>query len=141
VGRSVDFIAAIDVIERVADPSRLLTPLKPNGVLFLTTGNARPFRYRLPNGATPAARTFALNSSSTCLGLSLATDIWRPAGFSAAWQSSEELNSSRTWGNSEASLVCGDFRIAAGFADCCGRLKMSCDNRVDCSPFGRRPCP
>ena len=44
-------ITAIEVLEHVVDPVDALRQiarlLKPGGVLFLTTGNARPFRNRL----------------------------------------------------------------------------------------------
>lgn len=46
-----DFISAVEVIEHVSDPVALLATirslLKPGGVLFLTTGNARPWRGNL----------------------------------------------------------------------------------------------
>lgn len=50
-GASYDVITAIEVIEHSVDPvgdlRRLRALLRPGGVLFLTTGNARPFRGRL----------------------------------------------------------------------------------------------
>jgi SAM-dependent methyltransferase len=46
-----DVITAIEVLEHVVDPVDVLRQiarlLKPGGVLFLTTGNARPYRNRL----------------------------------------------------------------------------------------------
>lgn len=50
-----DLITAIEVLEHVSDPVEILTLLrrllKPSGTLFLTTGNARPFRDRLTSWA------------------------------------------------------------------------------------------
>jgi 2-polyprenyl-3-methyl-5-hydroxy-6-metoxy-1,4-benzoquinol methylase len=50
-GRAFDYVTAIEVIEHVADPLAFLSQIrqlmKPGGVLFLTTGNAKPFRSRL----------------------------------------------------------------------------------------------
>jgi SAM-dependent methyltransferase len=47
-----DLITAIEVLEHVVDPIDVLRQiaqlLKPGGVLFLTTGNANPYRNRLP---------------------------------------------------------------------------------------------
>jgi SAM-dependent methyltransferase len=47
-----DVVTAIEVLEHIEDPLSVLTLLrrviKPGGVLFLTTGNAKPFRGRLP---------------------------------------------------------------------------------------------
>lgn len=46
-----DVVTAIEVLEHVADPVAVLKQvrglLKPGGLFFLTTGNARPFRDRL----------------------------------------------------------------------------------------------
>jgi SAM-dependent methyltransferase len=46
-----DIVTAIEVIEHVADPlglfKRIRSLLKPGGLFFLTTGNARPFRNRI----------------------------------------------------------------------------------------------
>lgn len=46
-----DVVTAVEVLEHVVDPVETLRLivrlLKPGGVLFLTTGNARPFRRRL----------------------------------------------------------------------------------------------
>jgi SAM-dependent methyltransferase len=43
-----DFVSAIEVLEHVSDPLAALRKirrlLKPNGILFVTTGNARPWR-------------------------------------------------------------------------------------------------
>jgi SAM-dependent methyltransferase len=50
-GATFDVITAIEVLEHVERPldvvSRLRRLLKPNGLLFFTTGNAAPFRNRL----------------------------------------------------------------------------------------------
>ena len=47
LSNSFDFISAIEVIEHVSDPLDLFHNfrrlLKPRGILFLTTGNSRPF--------------------------------------------------------------------------------------------------
>lgn len=47
-----DVVTAIEVLEHVDDPvgtlQSLRRVLKPGGLLFLTTGNAQPFRHRLP---------------------------------------------------------------------------------------------
>lgn len=46
-----DVITAIEVIEHMADPvtelKRMRALLKPGGILFLTTGNARPYRGKI----------------------------------------------------------------------------------------------
>jgi SAM-dependent methyltransferase len=46
-----DIVTSIDVLEHASDPVALLREilslLKPKGVLFLTTGNAEPFRRRM----------------------------------------------------------------------------------------------
>ncbi len=46
-----DVVTMIEVIEHVFDPIAVLQHarrlLKPNGILYLTTGNARPYRNRL----------------------------------------------------------------------------------------------
>jgi SAM-dependent methyltransferase len=51
VGGFFDVVTAIEVIEHAIDPIEMLETiqrlLKPGGVLFMTTGNARPFRGRL----------------------------------------------------------------------------------------------
>jgi SAM-dependent methyltransferase len=48
---SFDVVTSIDVLEHVVDPVAVLREirglLRPGGVLFLTTGNAEPFRRRL----------------------------------------------------------------------------------------------
>ena len=48
---SFDFISAIEVLEHVPNPLEVLTKirrlLKPGGILFITTGNARPWRKKL----------------------------------------------------------------------------------------------
>ena len=48
-----DFISAIEVLEHIPQPIDVLVKirklLKPGGILFLTTGNARPWRTRLLN--------------------------------------------------------------------------------------------
>jgi cyclopropane fatty-acyl-phospholipid synthase-like methyltransferase len=48
---SYDVVTAIEVLEHAVDPISMLTEirelLRPGGVLFLTTGNARPFQRRL----------------------------------------------------------------------------------------------
>ncbi|MDR0548471.1 MAG: class I SAM-dependent methyltransferase [Deltaproteobacteria bacterium] len=50
-GREFDFVTAIEVIEHAADPLAFLAQIrpliKPGGFLFLTTGNAKPFRSNL----------------------------------------------------------------------------------------------
>lgn len=50
-----DVVTAIEVLEHIPDPVAALTDmrrlLKPGGVLFVTTGNARPHRGRLPGWA------------------------------------------------------------------------------------------
>jgi 2-polyprenyl-3-methyl-5-hydroxy-6-metoxy-1,4-benzoquinol methylase len=54
-----DFITAIEVIEHAPDPLAMLklirSLLKPGGVLFLTTGNAKPWRGKLLNWSYAAA--------------------------------------------------------------------------------------
>jgi SAM-dependent methyltransferase len=48
-----DVVTAIEVLEHVSDPvtelSRMRALLRPGGLLFLTTGNAAPYRDRLSN--------------------------------------------------------------------------------------------
>jgi SAM-dependent methyltransferase len=48
-----DVVTAIEVIEHAVDPvgelKRIRAVLKPGGLLFMTTGNAAPFRDRLPS--------------------------------------------------------------------------------------------
>jgi SAM-dependent methyltransferase len=50
-GSLFDVVTAIEVIEHAIDPIEMLETirhlLKPGGVVFMTTGNARPFRGRL----------------------------------------------------------------------------------------------
>lgn len=50
-GQKFDFVSAIEVIEHSPDPLAMLrlirSVLKPGGILFLTTGNAKPWRKRL----------------------------------------------------------------------------------------------
>lgn len=50
-GPKFDFISAVEVIEHIADPMSVLrdlrTLLNPGGTLFITTGNAAPWRGRL----------------------------------------------------------------------------------------------
>jgi len=47
----IDFVTAIEVVEHVHDPVSVLKQmrrlLRPGGILFLTTGNAEPWRGRL----------------------------------------------------------------------------------------------
>jgi SAM-dependent methyltransferase len=51
-GGSFDVVTAIEVLEHVTDPidelRRIRALLRPGGLLFLTTGNAAPYRDRLP---------------------------------------------------------------------------------------------
>lgn len=48
-----DVVTMLEVVEHVADPLAILRHarrmLKPNGILYLTTGNAQPYRNRLPS--------------------------------------------------------------------------------------------
>ena len=51
--RKWDFISCVEVIEHVARPLDLLAQLRgllnPGGILFMTTGNARPWRGKMTN--------------------------------------------------------------------------------------------
>lgn len=50
---SFDVVTAVEVLEHLIDPVSVLTEiralLRPGGILFLTTGNAQPYRNRLPS--------------------------------------------------------------------------------------------
>ena len=74
-----DFVSAIEVIEHTADPLNVLrqirSVLKPGGILFLTTGNSKPWRGRIldwPYASVPEVHISFFEPESLAVALNKA---------------------------------------------------------------------
>jgi SAM-dependent methyltransferase len=89
---SFDVVTAIEVMEHVVDPLATLTQirrlLRPGGVLFYTTGNARPFRERLTSWSyfTPEIHISLYEPSSMERALRLTGFDTTYPGFIPGWE-------------------------------------------------------
>jgi SAM-dependent methyltransferase len=90
-GDQFDVVTAIEVIEHVADPVSILEGvrrlLRPSGLLFLTTGNAFPYRGRLASWGYVMPDVHISFFEPKTLGLALEKAGFEPAtpGYGAGW--------------------------------------------------------
>jgi SAM-dependent methyltransferase len=88
---SFDVVTAIEVIEHVPDPvaelRRMAAALRPGGLLFLTTGNAAPYRERLAEWryVTPEIHVSFFEPRTLRTALERAGLAAQDAGFGPGW--------------------------------------------------------
>jgi SAM-dependent methyltransferase len=87
-----DVVTAIEVIEHAVDPlaalARVRALLRPEGLLFLTTGNASPFRDRLPSWGYVRPDVHVSFFEPSTLALALETAGFDPTfpGYIPGWE-------------------------------------------------------
>jgi len=126
-----DVVSAIEVIEHTVDPVAVLRNirpmLKPGGVLFLTTGNAEPFRNRITSWRYVAPEVHVSYFEPATLALALRQAGFEPAfpGFGPGWDGIIRykllMTLHRKWSSPLEAVV--PWGAAARLVD--GRLKLS----------------
>ncbi len=99
-----DVITAIEVIEHAIDPlgelRRMRALLKPGGILFLTTGNAEPYRHKLSEWRyiMPEVHISLFEPRTLALALGKAGFVAEYPGFGRGWTDMYRAKALRTLG-------------------------------------------
>jgi len=106
-----DVITAIEVLEHAIDPlaelRRMRTLLRPGGVLFLTTGNARPYRNKLSRWryVMPEVHISFFEPRTLALALEITGFDPRYPGFGPGWTDMYRAKALRTVGRHTSSSL------------------------------------
>jgi SAM-dependent methyltransferase len=135
-----DVVTAIEVIEHTVDPVhelwRMRSLLRPGGLLFLTTGNAAPFRKRIASWryVVPEVHISFFEPETLSLALELAGFVPECPGYGPGWNRIIRYKLLRALGREDLSRFerAVPWSMAAWLVD--RRLKLSAQ------PVGWAPC-